>query len=89
MSIMSVEDYVDHIKSAKRRLNIELSRLDVIEFALRRKKKYYADNYDVLTWEQKHVLKSDIGWLDYNIEFIEQDIRWLVIELKDLYLYGF
>ena len=89
MNIMTIKEYIDKIKSTKRKLNIEMSRMDVIDFALHRKEKYYADHYDDLSWKEAEVLRSDIDWLGMNIEFIAYDISWLIMELKDLYLYGY
>ncbi len=89
MDIMTIEEYVNEIKSRKRKLNIELSRFDVIDFALHRKEQYYADHYDELFCEEAEVLRSDIDWLGMNIEFIAHDISWLIRDLKDLYLYGY
>lgn len=86
---MDIKEYQAEIKRIKREIKIELSKIDVIEFALCRKETYYADHYDDLEWNKKSLLESNIGWLGGNVEFIDQDLRWLIRELKDLYLYGY
>ncbi len=86
---MNNTEFIKKAKMIKRELNIEFSKIDVIEFALNRKKEYYSEHYDDLDWNEQDILQSDIDWLDWEIEFIETDIRWLIRELKDLYLYGY